>query len=158
MNKIGLSQKINDAYVTLEQQFERAPSSDEIAEHLGIKTDKVIAMQSVSGKHVSLDAQVHDEDDSSLLDVLVNTNAKDTDFDVNTLSLRGEIERSLNTLLQREKEVIVYAFGLNGVTPMNLDDIAEKFKLSQERTRQIKEMALRKLRNRGNINLLKVYC
>ncbi len=158
LNKVGLSNKISKAYSQLEQEFEREPSTEELAELLEIGTEEVETTLGVAARHVSVDAPFVDSEDNSLLDVLENPNADATDADLDHHdSLRCEIERSLSTLTERQRDVIKLYFGINVEHPMSLEDIGEKFSLTRERVRQIKDKAITKLRNTSRCNLLKSY-
>jgi RNA polymerase primary sigma factor len=158
LNKVGLSNKINKAYSQLEQEFEREPSPDELAELLEINTDEVETTLGVAARHVSVDAPFVDGEDNTLLDVLENPNGDSTDSDLEYReSLRCEIERSLSTLTDRQKDVIMLYFGIAVEHPMSLEDIGEKFGLTRERVRQIKDKAITKLRSTSRSKLLKHY-
>jgi len=158
LNKVGLSNKISKAYSQLEQEFEREPSTEELAELLEIGTDEVETTLGVAARHVSVDAPFVDSDDNSLLDVLENPNADSADAGLEHHdSLRCEIERSLSTLTDRQRDVIKLYFGIGVEHPMSLEDIGEKFCLTRERVRQIKDKAITKLRNASRCNLLKSY-
>ncbi len=158
LNKVGSLNKLNKAFSALEQEFERAPSSDELAESLEISTAEVNTALSVAGRHVSMDAPFVDGEDSSLLDLLVNPNAPKTDENlVYNDSLSREIERSLSSLTDRQKEVIKLYYGIGIPHPVSLEDIGVKFSLTRERVRQIKDKALIKLRTTSRSGLLKSY-
>jgi RNA polymerase primary sigma factor len=158
LNKVGLSNKISKAYSQLEQEFEREPSTEELAELLEIGTDEVETTLGVAARHVSVDAPFVDSEDNSLLDILENPNADATDADLDHHdSLRCEIERSLSTLTDRQRDVIKLYFGIGVEHPMSLEDIGEKFSLTRERVRQIKDKAITKLRTASRCQLLKTY-
>lgn len=158
LNKVGLSNKISKAYSLLEQEYEREPSSDELAKVLEIGTDEIETTMSVATRHVSIDAPFQTGEDNTLLDVLENTNDDSTDNKVNYKeSLCQEIERSLNTLTERQKDVIKLYFGIGAVNQMSLEDIGEKFGLTRERVRQIKDKAITKLRTTSRSRLLRKY-
>ncbi|MCW3461843.1 sigma-70 family RNA polymerase sigma factor [Chitinophaga nivalis] len=158
LNKVGLSNKISKAYSQLEQEFEREPSPDELATILEINTDEVEATLGVAARHVSMDAPFVDGEDNSLLDVLENPNAVSADEELDHHdSLRREIERSLSTLTDRQKDVIMLYFGIAVEHPMSLEDIGEKFGLTRERVRQIKDKAITKLRTTSRSKLLRNY-
>ncbi len=158
LNKVGLSNKISKAYSQLEQEFEREPSTEELAELLEIGTEEVETTLGVAARHVSVDAPFADSEDNSLLDVLENPNADATDSALEHHdSLRCEIERSLSTLTDRQRDVIKLYFGISVEHPMSLEDIGEKFSLTRERVRQIKDKAITKLRTASRCNLLKSY-
>lgn len=158
LNKVGLSNKINKAYSQLEQEFEREPSPDELATILEINTEEVEATLGVAARHVSMDAPFIDGEDNTLLDVLENPNSISADAELEHRdSLRREIERSLSTLTERQKDVIKLYFGIGVEHPMSLEDIGEKFGLTRERVRQIKDKAITKLRTTSRCKLLRNY-
>jgi RNA polymerase primary sigma factor len=158
LNKVGLSNKISKAYSQLEQEFEREPSTEELAELLEIGTEEVETTLGVAARHVSVDAPFVDSEDNSLLDILENPNSAAADADLyHRESLRCEIERSLSTLTDRQRDVIMLYFGIGVTNPMSLEDIGEKFSLTRERVRQIKDKAITKLRTPGRCQLLKTY-
>jgi RNA polymerase primary sigma factor len=158
LNKVGLSNKISKAYSQLEQEYEREPSTEELAELLEIGTEEVETTLGVAARHVSVDAPFADSEDNSLLDVLENPNAESTDSELEHYdSLRCEIERSLSTLTDRQRDVIKLYFGIGVEHPMSLEDIGEKFSLTRERVRQIKDKAITKLRTASRCSLLKSY-
>jgi len=158
LNKVGSLNKINKAFSALEQEYEREPSPDELADQLEISLDEVETTLSVAARHVSMDAPFVDGEDNSLLDVLENGNTPQTDSGLEyTQSLRREIERSLNTLTDRQCDVIKLYFGIAVEHPMSLEDIGERFGLTRERVRQIKDKAINKLRSAKRSKLLKNY-
>ncbi len=158
LNKVGSLNKINKAFSELEQNYEREPSSDELASLLDIPTEEVETTLGVAARHVSMDAPFVDGEDNSLLDVLENGQTNNTDKSLAyTESLRLEIERSLNTLTDRQCDVIKLYFGIGIEHPMSLEDIGDKFGLTRERVRQIKDKAINKLRSANRSKLLKHY-
>lgn len=158
LNKVGLTNRINKAFSALEQEFEREPSPEELAEVLEMDTEEVAATLGVAARHVSMDAPFADGEDNTLIDVLVNPNAEAADAAIeHDESLRTEISRSLQTLTDRQKEVIRYFFGIGVDHPMSLEDIGEKFNLTRERVRQIKDKAINKLRSNSRCRLLRNY-
>ena len=158
LNKVGSLNKINKAFSELEQAYEREPSSEELAALLEITTDEVETTLGVAARHVSMDAPFAEGEDNSLLDVLENTTTLGTDtlLEYNE-SLTREIERSLGTLTDRQSDVIRLYFGINVEHPMSLEDIGDKFGLTRERVRQIKDKAINKLRGSNKSKLLKHY-
>ena len=156
LNQVGSLNKINKAFARFEQEHERAPSAEELAITLDIPKDKVSDTLRVSGRHVSVDAPFADGEDNSLLDVLVNSDSPNADRGLINESLGTEVERALSTLTDREKEIIKYFFGI-GSSEMTLEEIGEKFGLTRERVRQIKEKAIRRLRHQSRSKLLKSY-
>ena len=158
LNKVGSLNKINKAFSELEQEYEREPSSDELAELLEIPTEEVETTLGVAARHVSMDAPFVEGEDNSLLDVLENGGTPNTDSALEYKeSLSREIDRSLNTLTERQCDVIKLYFGIGVEHPMSLEDIGEKFGLTRERVRQIKDKAINKLRNTSRSKLLKNY-
>ncbi len=147
LHKVSLNCKILKACYKLEQQFEREPSEEEVAELLEISADEVSAAKGTLVRHISLDSQLSDGEENTLLDVLENPNAERADFDLDHMeSFKVDLGRSLKALTKRQKEVICYFFGIGIDYPMSLEDIGEKYKLTRERVRQIKDKAVRKLR------------
>jgi len=159
LNKIGSINKINKAFARLEQEFERPPTAAELAETLDMTLDEVKQSMKNAGRHVSMDAPLKDGDESSsnMYDVMRTGDTPSPDTDLMTESLRKEIERSLRTLTPREGDVIRLYFGLNGEHPMTLEEIGERFDLTRERVRQIKEKAIRLLKHTSRSRILKSY-
>ena len=159
LNKIGSINKINKAFARLEQEFERPPTAAELAETLDMTLDEVKQSMKNAGRHVSMDAPLKDGDESSsnMYDVMRTGDTPSPDTDLMTESLRKEIERSLRTLTPREGDVIRLYFGLNGEHPMTLEKIGERFDLTRERVRQIKEKAIRRLKHTSRSRILKSY-
>jgi len=158
LNKVGSLNKINRAFAELEQEFEREPSTEEIAKLLEITVDEIETTLGVAARHVSMDAPFVEGEDNSLLDVLENDNTPGTDKGLEyNESLRGEIERSLNTLTARQSSVIKLYFGIGIEHPLSLEDIGDQFGLTRERVRQIKDKAINKLRSTTRSKLLKNY-
>jgi len=158
LNKVGSLNKINKAFSELEQEYEREPSADELADLLEIPTEEVQTTLGVAARHVSMDAPFVEGEDNSLLDVLENGGTPGTDSALEYKeSLRREIDRSLSTLTDRQCDVIKLYFGIGVEHPMSLEDIGEKFGLTRERVRQIKDKAINKLRNTSRSKLLKNY-
>jgi RNA polymerase primary sigma factor len=158
LNQVGSLNKLNKTFSRLEQQFEREPLPEELSEILELPMDKVKDTMQLSGKHVSVDAPfANGDDNNSLLDVLVNHDSPRADSMLIKESLKREIERSLSTLNEREKEVVKLFFGLDVPHPLTLEEIGAKFALTRERVRQIKEKAIRRLRHTSRSKLLKAY-
>lgn len=158
LNQVGSLSKINKCFSRLEQEFERPPSAEELAQALDLPTEKVAQSLKVSGRHVSMDAPFSDDGDSnSLLDVLINDDSPKADRGLLSESLHNEVERSLSTLSERERDVIRLFFGIGLNHGLTLDEIGEKFDLTRERVRQIKEKAIRKLKQHSRSKLLKAY-
>ncbi len=156
LNQVGSLNKINKAYSKFEQEHERRPSPEELADQLELPADKVADTLRVSGRHVSVDAPFVDGEDNSLLDVLINNDSPNADRSLIDESLAREIDRSLATLTEREADIIRMFFGI-GCQEMTLEEIGEHFGLTRERVRQIKEKAIRRLRHTSRSKLLKTY-
>ena len=158
LNKVGSLNKINKAFSALEQEFEREPSAEELANVLDIDTEEVETTLGVAARHTSIDAPFAEGEDGNLLDVLENAGTPRTDAHLEYMeSLRQEIERSLSTLTSRQRDVIKLYFGIGVEHSMSLEDIGEKFGLTRERVRQIKDKAINKLRTASKSRLLKAY-
>jgi RNA polymerase primary sigma factor len=156
LNKVGLTNRIAKAYSQLEQEYEREPTPEELSTLLDIDTEEIAATLGVAARHVSMDQPLSDGEESTLIDVLVNENATRTDNELEVVaSLKTEIERSLSTLTDRQKEVITFFFGIGIDHPMSLEDIGDKFSLTRERVRQIKDKAITKLRTNARSRLLR---
>jgi RNA polymerase primary sigma factor len=158
LNKVGLTNKIQKAFSQLEQEFEREPSPEELAELLELETEEVSATLGIAARHVSMDTPLSEGEDNTLIDVLINPNAEYANTNIeHKESLKQEIERSMKMLTERQKEVICYFFGLGVDHPMSLEDIGEKFNLTRERVRQIKDKAITKLRTNSRSKALRGY-
>lgn len=157
LNRVGSLNKISKTFSDLEQKYEREPSPDELAEVLEVTTSEVVDTLKISGRHVSMDAPFVQGEENSLLDVLENDSEVTPDSNLMNDSLRKEVQRALSTLTQREADVITLYFGLNGEHSMTLEEIGEKFNLTRERVRQIKEKAIRRLRHTSRSKALKPY-
>ena len=158
LNKVGLTNRIQKAYSTLEQEYEREPSAEELAAYLEMDIEEVTASSNISSRHVSIDTPLSEGEDNTLLDVLENDNVDRTDSELDhNISLKIEIERSLTALTERQQEVICYFFGIGVDHPMSLEDIGEHFHLTRERVRQIKDKAITKLRAANRTNVLRTY-
>ncbi|MFV0290818.1 MAG: RNA polymerase sigma factor RpoD/SigA [Mangrovibacterium sp.] len=156
LNQVGSLNKINKALSKFEQENQRRPSAEELAEKLDLPADKVADTMRVSGRHISVDAPFVEGEDNSLLDVLVNNDSPNADNMLIDESLSREIERSLATLTERESDIVKMFFGI-GCQEMTLEEIGEHFGLTRERVRQIKEKAIRRLRHTSKSKLLKSY-
>ncbi len=156
LNQVGSLNKINKALSQFEQKNERAPSNEELAEMIDIPQDKISDTLRVSGRHVSVDAPFVEGEDNSLLDVIPNDDSPSADRGLVNESLNTEIERALSTLTDREREIIKSFFGI-GCQEMTLEEIGERFGLTRERVRQIKEKAIRRLKSPSRSKLLKSY-
>ncbi|HEX8548775.1 MAG TPA: RNA polymerase sigma factor RpoD/SigA [Cytophagaceae bacterium] len=157
LNRVGSLNKISKTFSDLEQKFEREPSPDELAEVLEISTSEVVDTLKISGRHVSMDAPFVSGEENSLLDVLENESGVTPDSELMNDSLRKEVQRALFTLSQREADVVTLYYGLNGEHASTLEEIGEKFNLTRERVRQIKEKAIKRLRHTSRSKALKPY-
>ncbi len=158
LNKVGLTNKISKAYSYLEQEFEREPTTEELATLLEVELEEVETTLGVAARHVSMDAPFIDGEDNTLLDVLENPNSLKADRQIeHSDSLQLEVARSLSTLTDRQREVLVLYFGIGTENPVSLEDIGERFGLTRERVRQIKDKAISKLRSTNRCKLLKSY-
>ncbi|HLO90109.1 MAG: RNA polymerase sigma factor RpoD/SigA [Chloroflexota bacterium] len=157
LNKIGSINKINKAYAKLEQEFEREPNYDEIAGLLEISENEVKESMRNSGRHVSMDAPLVQDEDNNMYDVLRSDDSPTPETELLYESLRKEIERAVSTLTCREADVVRLYFGLGGEHPLTLEEIGERFDLTRERVRQIKEKAIRRLKHTSRSKILKTY-
>ena len=158
LNKIGLTNKIAKAYSLLEQEYEREPSPEELAVLLDVELEEVESSLGIGGRHISMDAPFLDGEDGSLLDVLENPNSLIADRQIAyNDSLKMEITRSLNTLSEKQRDVLMLYYGINNESPSSLEDIGERFGLTRERVRQIKDKAIGKLRAMERCHLLKPF-
>ena len=157
LNRVGSLNKISKTFSELEQKYEREPSPDELAEVLEVSTSEIVDTLKISGRHVSMDAPFVQGEENSLLDVLENNSEDTPDSGLMNDSLRREVQRALSTLTPREADVITLYFGLNGEHALTLEEIGEKFNLTRERVRQIKEKAIRRLRHTSRSKALKPY-
>lgn len=159
LNKIGLINKVNKTFSTLEQELGRTPTIDELADSLEVSHSDIKTSLANLGRHISMDAPLKegDEDSSSLYDVLQNSEQNNPEKELIAESLRNEIERSLSTLHLREADVLRLYYGLGGNPPMTLAEIGARFDLTRERVRQIKEKAIRKLKNTSRSKMLRAY-
>jgi RNA polymerase primary sigma factor len=158
LNKVGLTNRIQKAYSMLEQQFEREPSAEELAEVLELDIEEVRSTIGIGGRHVSVDTPLSEGEDNTLIDVMENTNADRAEVNIeHNESLKIDIDRSLKTLTERQKEVICFFFGIGVDHPMSLEDIGDRFSLTRERVRQIKDKAITKLRSNSGAKSLRSY-
>ncbi|NVO04056.1 MAG: sigma-70 family RNA polymerase sigma factor [Bacteroidetes bacterium] len=157
LNKIGAINKINKAFSRLEQQYEREPNPDEIADLLEISETEVKESMRNSGRHVSMDAPLVQGEETNMYDVLRSDDSPHPDTGLIYDSLRKEIDRAICTLTLRESDVVRLYFGLNGEHPLTLEEIGERFELTRERVRQIKEKAIRRLKHTSRSKILKMY-
>ncbi|MCB0818198.1 MAG: sigma-70 family RNA polymerase sigma factor, partial [Flavobacteriales bacterium] len=158
LNKIGSINKINKAFAKLEQEYERPPTANELAEVLEMTLEEVKLSLNNMGRHVSMDAPLREGDDSgTMMDLMKNDDLPSPEESMMTDSLRQEIERSLDMLNAREADVIRLYFGLAGNQPHTLEEIGQKFELTRERVRQIKEKAIRRMKHAGRSRVLRAY-
>ncbi|MGE5806641.1 MAG: RNA polymerase sigma factor RpoD/SigA [Ignavibacteria bacterium] len=157
LNRVGALNKIGKAYSNLEQEFEREPSADELAQELEMDVSEVSDAMKISSRHVSMDAPFTSGEENRLLDVIEDDQQPAPDETLMTESLKTEIERALATLSDREAEVISLYFGLNKEHSLTLEEIGERFNLTRERVRQIKEKAIRRLRHASRSKNLRAY-
>ncbi|HSD63413.1 MAG TPA: sigma-70 family RNA polymerase sigma factor [Ignavibacteriaceae bacterium] len=157
LNRVGALNKIGKAYSNLEQEFEREPSALELAQELDMEVSEVSDNLKIAGRHISMDAPFAQGEENSLLDVIENDQQPSPDYVLMNESLKSEIARALSTLSNREAEVIKLYFGLNKEHSMTLEEIGERFNLTRERVRQIKEKAIRRLRHASRSKNLKTY-
>src|SRR6187399_1761031 len=157
LNRVGSLNKISRAFSELEQKYEREPTTEELAKVLDMNPEEIESNQRISGRSISMNAPFVQGEENSLLDVLENDSEETPDQGLMNSSLRREVQRALSTLTQRESDVIALYFGLNGEHAMTLEEIGEKFSLTRERVRQIKEKAIRRLRHTSRSKALKPY-
>ncbi len=158
LNKVGLTNRIQKAYSLLEQQFEREPSPEELAEVLELDIEEVSSTLGIGGRHISVDTPLSEGEDNTLIDVMINPNAESASVNLDyNESLKTDIDRSLRTLTERQKEVICFFFGIGVDHPMSLEDIGDRFSLTRERVRQIKDKAITKLRSNSGAKSLRNY-
>ncbi len=158
LNKVGLTNRIAKAYSMLEQQYEREPSAEELAEVLELDVEEVRSTIGIGGRHISVDTPLSEGEDNTLIDVMENTNADRAEVNIeHNESLKIDIDRSLQTLTERQKEVICFFFGIGVDHPMSLEDIGDRFSLTRERVRQIKDKAITKLRSNSGAKSLRNY-
>ncbi len=158
LNKVGLTNRLGKVFSQLEQEFEREPTTEELAFAMDMETEEVSATLGVAARHVSMDAPIADGEEISLIDMMENPNAEMANLQLDHHeSLRTEITRSLSTLTERQKEVLCFFFGIGMESPLSLEDIGSRFHLTRERVRQIKDKAITKLQTASRCRLLRVY-
>ena len=157
LNQVGSLRRINKVFAKLEQQYEREPSTEEIAEIMEVPIEKIAETLKAPGKHISMDAPFTGNEESTLLDVIENTDSPEADYGLMNESLNKEIERSLRTLSEREREIVKMFYGIGINHSLSMDEIGVLLGLTRERVRQIKEKAIRRLRNNSRKKLLKDY-
>ena len=156
LNQVGSLNKINKAYQRFEQEYERKPSAEELAEILDIPVDKIADTLKMSGRQVSVDAPFVEGEDNSLIDVMVNEDSPNADYKLINESLSREIDRALEQLTPREADILRSFFGI-GVPEKTLEEIGIELDLTRERVRQIKEKAIRKLKVSSRSKILRTY-
>lgn len=157
LNKIGSINKVNNTFARLEQEFQREPTTDEIAEILDMAPREVKDALKVSSRHISMDAPLKKDEDNTLYDILLEKDTESPDAHLLDDSLRKEIERSLSTLSPREADIIRLYYGLSGEPPYSLEEIGKLFNLTRERVRQIKEKGIKRLKHTYRSKILKSY-
>ncbi|HEY8936828.1 MAG TPA: RNA polymerase sigma factor RpoD/SigA [Cyclobacteriaceae bacterium] len=157
LNRVGTINKINRTFSDLEQRFQREPSYEELAEVMEVSNEEIVDAMKMGSRHVSVDAPFVQGEENGLLDVLEDSNEIKPDSGLMIDSLQKEVKRSLTTLTRRESDVLILYFGLNEEHPMTLEEIGEKFSLTRERVRQIKEKGIRRLRHTSRSKILKSY-
>jgi RNA polymerase primary sigma factor len=157
LNRVGSLSRINKTFAELEQKFQREPSTEEIAEVIGVTVEDVRDNLKVGGRHISMDAPFVTGEENSLIDVLSDANESKPDAALMSDSLTLEVQRVLSTLTSREADVLGLYFGLNNNSAMTLEEIGERYNLTRERVRQIKEKATRRLRHASRSRTLKTY-
>jgi RNA polymerase primary sigma factor len=157
LNRVSGLNKILKAFSVLEQQYQREPTTEELAESIGVTTEEIELNQRNNGRHISVDAPFQDGEDNSLLDVLADSTLDMPDAGMLSDSLKTEIQRALSRLTTREAEVIIFYYGLNGEGPLTLEELGERLNLTRERVRQIKEKATRRMRHGSGMKSLKTY-
>ena len=157
LNRISSLGKIHRAYIELEQKFEREPTNEELASQLEMTAEEVERNLKLRSRHVSMDAPFAESEEGSLMDVMTDEDEDTPEDHLMRDSLRVEIVRALNTLTEREREVIVYFFGLNSQNNLTLEEIGQQLGLTRERVRQIKEKAVRRLRHTNRSKTLKPF-
>ncbi len=157
LNKIGSINKINKTFAALEQELGRAPNHEEIAEKLDVTVREVKESMKNAGRHVSMDAPLIQDEDTNMYDIIRENDTPTPETGLLYDSLRKEISRAISTLTPRESDVVKLYFGLDGTHPMTLEEIGERFDLTRERVRQIKEKAIRRLKHTSRSKILKTY-
>jgi RNA polymerase primary sigma factor len=157
LNRIGNLNKLLRAFTELEQKFEREPTSDELAHELQMSTEEVIDTMRFNARHISVNAPVGDSEDATLIDLMEDEDERLPDDGMIMVSLRLDINRALSTLTHRERQVVVFYFGLNDEAPITLEEIGYKMGLTRERVRQIREKAVRRLRHSNRSRPLRPY-
>jgi len=158
LNKVGLTNRIQKAYSQLEQEFEREPSPEELAEVLELEIEEISATLGIGARHISMDTPLAEGEENTLIDVMENPNAERAEVNIeHNESLKQEIDRSMKSLTERQKEVICFFFGIGVDHPMSLEDIGARFNLTRERVRQIKDKAITKLKTNSRSKALRTY-
>ncbi len=158
LNKVGLSNRLSGAFSQLEQQLEREPTPEELSEFLAIDIDEVSATLQCNSRHLSMDAPLGEAEDGCLVDVMINPNAASADEGIDYFeSLKTEIARSLRILTERQREVLCFFYGIGCDNPLSLEDIGNRYHLTRERVRQIKDKAISKLQTSNKCRFLRSF-
>lgn len=157
LNKVGSLSKLNKIMIHFEQQHEREPSHDELAEIMNVTAKEITEMMKGAGKHLSMDAPIKENEEGTMIEFYQDSDSKPVDEDLAKESLKKDINRVLSTMNKRDADIVSCFFGVNGELPMNLDEIGQRFGLTRERVRQIKEKAIRRLRKLKSARTLRTY-
>jgi RNA polymerase primary sigma factor len=157
LNKVGSLSKLNKIMIHFEQQHEREPSHDELAEIMNVTAKEITEMMKGAGKHLSMDAPIKENEEGTMIEFYEDSDSKPVDEDLSKESLKKDIKRVLSTMNKRDADIVSCFFGVNGELPMNLDEIGQRFGLTRERVRQIKEKAIRRLRKLKSARTLRTY-
>ena len=157
LNKVGSLSKLNKIMIHFEQQHEREPSHDELAEIMNVTAKEITEMMKGAGKHLSMDAPIKENEEGTMIEFYQDADSKPVDEDLAKESLKKDINRVLSTMNKRDADIVSCFFGVNGELPMNLDEIGQRFGLTRERVRQIKEKAIRRLRKLKSARTLRTY-
>lgn len=157
LNKVGSLSKLNKIMIHFEQQHEREPSHDELADIMNVSAKEITEMMKGAGKHLSMDAPIKENEEGTMIEFYQDSDSKPVDEDLAKESLKKDIKRVLATMNKRDADIVSCFFGVNGEVPMNLDEIGQRFGLTRERVRQIKEKAIRRLRKLKSARTLRTY-
>ncbi|MEO6168642.1 MAG: RNA polymerase sigma factor RpoD/SigA [Chitinophagales bacterium] len=157
LNKVGSLSKLNKIMIHFEQQHEREPSHDELADIMNVTAKEITEMMKGAGKHLSMDAPIKENEEGTMIEFYQDSESKPVDEDLAKESLKKDIKRVLSTMNKRDADIVSCFFGVNGELPMNLDEIGQRFGLTRERVRQIKEKAIRRLRKLKSARTLRTY-
>jgi len=157
LNKVGSLSKLNKIMIQFEQEHEREPSHDELADIMNVNVKDIAEMMKGQGKHLSMDAPIKENEEGTMIEFYEDNSAKPVDNEVMNESLKNDIKRVLSTMNKRDADIVACFFGVNGEQPMNLDEIGSRFGLTRERVRQIKEKAVRRMRKLKSARTLRSY-